>query len=348
MPEFLQPTRRSDLFELLQLAREKAEAEGEPLPRRFCVISYGLDLASRDGPKSQSDYARIWGYSRSWVCRNIDDIAAEAEAQRTFYSDEREAGMGKNDTQQPDNIQSTRSQQTDNLNRPRERQNGEKDESSQQSDNIQSTRSQQRDNTNRSHYSDYQNKTSSSASRERAGETPPQESEPPPDASRADPPPPPDDDAPPIPDLDFFTERDEPHRAAVEAAAAKSGGNIGDPYWLAKLSKSAWGRRNALAKYDLDSLLDDHSPPVVLAAIIQAGDDQNPNRGFFHSILERLHEQQQRVEAGKKPDLPKQQQQRSHREDRDGGGSTTERPDFVEGRRGWWPEDPEWYQGGRA
>ena len=338
MPEFLQPTRRSDLFDLLQLAREKAEAEGEPLPRRFCVISYGLDLASRDGPKSQSDYARIWGYSRSWVCRNIDDIAAEAEAQRTFYSDEREAEMGKNDTQQPDNSESTRSQQRDNLNRPRERQNGEKDESSQQPDNIESTRSQQRDNTNRSHYSDYQNKTSSSASRSRAGETPPQESEPPP---------PPDDDAPPTPDFDFFTERDEPHRAAVEAAAAKSVGNIGDPYWLAKLSKSAWGRRNALAKHDLNPLLDDHSPPVVLSAIIQAGDDQNPNRGFFHSILERLHEQQQRVEAGKKPDLPKQQQ-RSHREDRDGGGSTTERPDFVEGRRGWWPEDPEWYQGERA
>jgi hypothetical protein len=315
MPEFLQPTRRSDLFDLLQLAREKAAAEGEPLPRRFCVISYGLDLASRDGPKSQSDYARIWGYSRSWVCRNIDDIAAEAEAQRTFYREERETEMGKNHTQQRDNSESTRQQQPDNRDRPPERQNGEKDESAQQRDNIESTHSQQRDNTNRSHYSDYQNITSPAPGAQARGEDPP-EVHSPPDPPEA------------APSLDFLAEKQEPHRAGIEYAFRQMGGEIDDPSQLAARCDTEWQRMQTIKPYEVRQLLatedGKYSPEVVLAAIVIAGDDNNPSKNFLHGILRDLHAQQKRTRDGHRPDADQR--------------SPADGSDFA-GRKGWWPSD---------
>lgn len=92
--EWLQPVPRSIVFDLLQYKiAEVQRGDAHRLDYSLCVVSYLNDMQSRKGVKRNCDYARMWGYSESWVSRNIDRIKAEAVKQARFHEgDEPESG----------------------------------------------------------------------------------------------------------------------------------------------------------------------------------------------------------------------------------------------------------------
>jgi hypothetical protein len=154
MSEFLQPVPRSVLFDLLQAKLREVREESGKLPRRFCVVSYLLDMQSQQGPKTQSDYARIWGWSKGWVSKHIDDIAAEAEAQRTFYNAENDETERERDL----NAARTPAERSVNADPPTDDTDPEKTANRERNLNADETERERDLKTNRSHYSNYQSK----------------------------------------------------------------------------------------------------------------------------------------------------------------------------------------------
>lgn len=286
MPEYLQPVPRSVLFELLQSKLREVRETGGKLPREMCVVSYLFDLQSAEGEegiKRQCDYARIWGWSQSWVSKNIDDIAAEAREQASFHRKERR----KREKEQ------RKTASTENGDSSDLRGGSERAHQDEKRD------SKERIKTNRSHYSDYQS-NGRGRGREHSREGSP------PDPS-------PSDSSPPqeLPAFDFLNEKDEVHRVAIEYAAEQLGGDLADPVKLAALCDQEWNRFGAIKPYEIKQLLDTesgkYSPEVLVAAIVEAGDDKDPNRGLLNAILQRLHAQQQDVKSGRSPRPAKQQ-----------------------------------------
>lgn len=80
------------VYDLLQLKLEQVRrGELRHLPFDYCVTSYLNDwLRCKDGTKryvkEQAAYARMWGWSRAWVCNNWKRIEEEAARWKTFYS----------------------------------------------------------------------------------------------------------------------------------------------------------------------------------------------------------------------------------------------------------------------
>jgi hypothetical protein len=168
MPEFLQPVPRSAVYEMLQAKLRECQEAGEKLPREMCVVSYLLDMQSREGPKTQSDYARIWGWSKAWVSKHIDEIRAEAEAQRTFYGAENDGAERERDL----NAARTPAERAVNDDPPADATDPKKTGGRERGVNGEKTQRERGLKTNRSHYSDYQSKEDEDDDAPARGETP--------------------------------------------------------------------------------------------------------------------------------------------------------------------------------
>ena len=167
MPEYCQPVPRSVLFPALRARIHELREAGEKLPLKLCAASYLFDLQSKrgeEGVKTQAEYARMWGWSTSWVADHIDEIREEALAQADFYSGVRTSEEARRDATDAEKSRGLRSDEarTPNGRRadadpPAEDAEAENSEDhGRRADEERMVRGRRMD-TNRSHYSDYQN-----------------------------------------------------------------------------------------------------------------------------------------------------------------------------------------------
>jgi hypothetical protein len=167
MPEYCQPVPRSVLFPALRARIRELREAGEKLPLKLCAASYLFDLQSgrgEEGIKTQAEYARMWGWSTSWVADHIDEIREEALAQADFYSGARASEEARRDATDTEKGRGLRSdeERTPNGRRadadpPSEDAEAENSaDRGRRADEERMVRGRRKD-TNRSHYSDYQN-----------------------------------------------------------------------------------------------------------------------------------------------------------------------------------------------
>lgn len=144
------------VYDLLQLKLEQVRrGELRRLPFDYCVTSYLNDwLRCKDGTKryvrEQAAYARMWGWSRAWVCKNWRRIEEEAARWRSFYSTD--------GSERSVNAESTRSEQNSGANERKLPIPAQKRHVSERSVNDESTRSERSVNTYLEDPSDQQNK----------------------------------------------------------------------------------------------------------------------------------------------------------------------------------------------
>jgi hypothetical protein len=323
MSEYCQPVPRSVLFPALRARIRELREAGEKLPLKLCAASYLFDLQSKkgeEGIKTQAEYARMWGWSTSWVADHIDEIREEALAQADFYSSVRTSEEARRDATDAENSRGLRSDEgrTPNGRRadadpPAEDAEAEKSEGrGRRADEERMMRGRRKD-TNISDYSDCQTSSSSASARAREDDPPSTTSSPP-----AQP-----------PDLDFLATDDAPYRAGVEYAIGQAGNDLEDPKRLAALWEKQWGRQQPAKPYELEEILapyrGDYSAKAVIAAIVISSDTENPNRRFFNAILRRLHAQEQAIQQGKSPDAAYRDWKSN--QGADGGGGSRRRGD---------------------